>query len=91
MDQELLPVVLNDHLPTFPSEMSEWGSFIEKEQACLKIMKTYLQSAQMSKEKYLDIFREVYVIPQQRQHRKEAIFAKFNAVKKDKNKIPNVK
>lgn len=55
MDQELLPVVLNDHLPTFPSEMSEWGSFIEKEQACFKIMKTYLQSAQMSKEKYLDI------------------------------------
>lgn len=38
-----------------------------------------------------EIFREVYVIPQQRQHRKEAIFAKFNAVKKDKNKIPNVK
>lgn len=55
MEQELLPVVSNDHLPTFPSEMSEWGSFIEKEQACLKIMKMYLQSAQMSKEKYLDI------------------------------------
>lgn len=55
MEQELLPVVSNDHLPTFPSEMSKWGYFIEKEQARITIMKMYLQSAQMSKEKYLDI------------------------------------
>lgn len=55
MTQNLLIPVKDYNLPTFPSEMSEWGSFIEKEQACLKIMKTYLQSAQMSKEKYLDI------------------------------------
>lgn len=38
-----------------------------------------------------EIFREVYVIPQQRQDRKNAIFAKFNAVKQDKEAKPNAK
>lgn len=38
-----------------------------------------------------EIFREVYVIPQQRQDRKNAIFAKFNIVKQDKETTKNAK
>lgn len=38
-----------------------------------------------------EIFREVYVIPKERQDRKNAIFAKFNTLKQDKEAKTNAK